>query len=344
MNRQLAVVGAGSWGTTLAVLLANNGHSVNLFVRDPQLAAIMAKQRENPKYLPGVAIPGNVRILNSLPEAVAAAELISLVVPSHGFREIAIQIAAVLPPAAAVVSMTKGIETDTLLRMSEILCNVLPEETRARIAVMSGPNLAREVSLGVPTGTVVAAEDEAVAEFIQDIFMAPMFRVYTHHDVIGVELGGALKNIVALSVGISDGLGFGDNTRATLITRGLAEIARLGQVMGAELMTFAGLSGLGDLVCTCTSERSRNHQAGIRIGRGESLADIVAGTDMVIEGVRSTKAAYLLAQKYGVEMPITEETYRVLYEGKKPPAAVQSLMGRERKLELGEITLYRHKS
>lgn len=343
MLRRLAVVGAGSWGTTLAVLLANKGHAVNLYVRDPDLAKEMAEQRSNPKYLPNVTIPENVQIFNCMPHAVLGAEMVALVVPSHGFREIASRLAAVLPDNAAVVSMTKGIETDTLMRMSEILRSVVPEKACARIAVMSGPNLAREVSLGVPTGTVVAAEDKAVAELIQDIFMTPMFRVYTHHDVVGVELGGALKNIIALSVGISDGLGFGDNTRATLITRGLAEIARLGQVMGAELMTFAGLSGLGDLVCTCTSERSRNHQAGIRIGRGEPLEKIVAGTNMVIEGVRSTKAAYLLAQKYDLEMPITEETYQVLYEGKHPREAVKCLMGRERKVELEEVQMYRRK-
>jgi len=342
--RRLAVIGAGSWGTTLAVLLAAKGHAVNLYVRDAKLAEAMAGQHENNKYLPGVTIPAGVKFLTSLTQAVDAAELIALVLPSHGFREVATRLAAVLPANVPVVSMTKGIETDTLLRMSEVLHSVLPAGAHDRIAVMSGPNLAQEVSLGIPTGTVVASENKAVAEYIQDIFMTSMFRVYTHHDVVGVELGGALKNIIALGVGISDGLGFGDNTRATLITRGLTEIARLGQAMGAEIMTFAGLSGLGDLVCTCTSERSRNHQAGIRIGRGEPLAAILAGTDMVIEGVRSTQAAYRLAQKFGVEMPITEETYQVLYAGKCPQAAVKSLMGRERKVELEEAEMYRRKS
>lgn len=343
MPEDIAVIGAGAWGTTQAILLGNQGHRVRLYVREPELAESMAATRENHVFLPGVRVPDTVQVTNSLPETVAGAALVAIVVPSHGFRTIVRQLRDRISPQAVVVSLTKGLETDTLQRMSEVLTEELPPGLSERTAVMSGPNLAGEVSLGMPTATVAAAQDRRVAEYIQETFMTPNFRVYTHHDVIGVELGGSLKNVIALSAGISDGLGFGDNTRASLMTRGLAEIARLGHEMGAELLTFAGLSGLGDLVCTCTSARSRNHQAGIRLGRGESLDQILGGTGMVIEGVRTAEAAYRLALRYGMELPITEETYRVLYAGKTPRAAVASLMGRERKFELEEAAMYRRR-
>ncbi len=333
---RIAVIGAGGWGTAMAILLTHSPHTVTLYARRPEFVAELIEYRENRAYLPGTHLPDALGVTGNLQEAVSQADVVVVAVPSHGVAEIGRRLSTVLTGREIVVSLAKGLEKDTFLRMSQVLDREIPQIPNHRICALSGPNLAEEVSRGIPTATVIASMGKSVAVQLQEIFMAPALRVYTHHDMVGVEMGGALKNIIAIAVGISDGLGFGDNTRATLITRGLAEMARLGYAMGAELLTFAGLSGLGDLVCTCTSPHSRNHSVGIRIGQGEKLRDILAGTDMVIEGVKAAQVGQALSAHYGVALPITQETYRVLYEDKSPKDAVRSLMGREGKYEIEE--------
>ena len=333
---RIAVIGAGGWGTAMAILLKNIDHTVTLYARRSEFVEELATTRVNRTYLPGIQLPEGLLVTGDLNRAVHQADVAVIAVPSHGVQQIARNLASVLTGEEILVSLAKGLERDTFLRMTQVLDREIPQVPDFRICALSGPNLAEEVSRGVPTATVIASMRKSVGVQLQQIFMAPALRVYTHHDMVGVEMGGALKNIIAIAVGISDGLGFGDNTRATLITRGLAEMARLGYAMGGELLTFAGLSGLGDLVCTCTSPHSRNHSAGIRIGRGEKLQDILAGTDMVIEGVKAAHVGQGLAAHYGVELPITQETYRVLYEDKPPRDAVRSLMGREGKYEIEE--------
>ncbi len=332
----IAMIGAGGWGTAMAVLLRKNGHRIRLYARKKEFAVELRKTRKNQKYLPSAVLAEDIKITSDLDEAVSQADIVMVAVPSHGMRETSRALAKVLTGREILISMAKGLEQDTFLRMSEVIGQELPHTPSDQICALSGPNIADEVSRGIPTATVIATKKKSLADDLQQVIMGPAMRVYTHHDLIGVEIGGALKNIIAISVGVADGLNFGDNTRATLITRGLAEMARLGFAMGGELLTFAGLSGLGDLVCTCTSPHSRNHSAGILIGRGEKVKNILSGTDMVIEGVKAAKVGYQLAQKYQVELPITRETYRVLYENKKPSDAVVSLMGREGRYEIEE--------
>jgi glycerol-3-phosphate dehydrogenase (NAD(P)+) len=327
---RVGVIGAGSWGTALAKVLCENGHQVTLWARQAQLVAKLERERYNTQYLPGVPLPASLHFTTDLAEATHAAEFVLIAVPSHGLRAVVQQFSR-LPSDCILISAVKGIETDSLMRMSEVITSLLGES--APVVVLSGPTLAAEVADQIPTAAVVAGRDLAAAKAVQEIFMNPYFRVYAHHDMIGVELGGALKNIIALAAGITDGVGFGDNTKAALMTRGLVEITRLGTKLGAETTTFAGLSGMGDLFVTCMSFKSRNRYVGEQIGKGRTLQEILQGMVMVAEGVRTTQAAYRLAQQAGVEMPITTEVYRVLFENKNPQQAVRALMTREAKVE-----------
>lgn len=326
---RVAIVPAGQWGTALAVPLLDNGHSVRLWLRDPAAAAQFAATRTAPR-LPGVALGPGAMATAHLAEALEGADLVVLGPASHALRAVCRQVAPHLPPGALVLSIVKGLEPDTLLRMSEVIAQEIP--AAGRLAVLSGPNFAGEVARRLPAGTVVASRDPAVARWVQDALMTPRFRVYTSADVVGVELGGALKNVMAIGVGISDGLGMGDNARAALITRGIAEMARLGAALGASPLTFSGLSGVGDLVLTCTGDQSRNRRLGLAIGRGQPLAQVLAG-GQTVEGVPTARAALRLAERVGVEMPIVREIHAVLFEGKDPLAALADLMGREKTQE-----------
>ncbi|MEW6218966.1 MAG: NAD(P)H-dependent glycerol-3-phosphate dehydrogenase [Thermodesulfobacteriota bacterium] len=333
-HQTLAVIGAGSWGTALAKLLADKGAAVRLWARRPALAQAIDRDRENRDYLPGAPLPGNLFVTSDLTQAVAGACGVVMVVPSHGFRPQLAALAPFLDPSALLVSAVKGVENDTLCTMSQVMSQVLPGPLAGRIAVLAGPSFAREVAAGQPTAVTVAGASLDIARAWQRLFHTDRFRVYTSTDLIGLELGGAVKNVVAIAAGIADGLGFGTNTRAALITRGLAEIIRLGLAMGANPLTFSGLGGLGDLVLTCTGDLSRNRQVGLALGQGKGLAQILAGMQMVAEGVRTTRSIYQLAARHRVEMPITEQVYRVLYEGQRPMTAVQELLAREGKDEL----------
>nr|WP_069650184.1 NAD(P)H-dependent glycerol-3-phosphate dehydrogenase [Caloranaerobacter ferrireducens] len=334
MEVTIGVLGGGSWGTALALLLANKGYHVDLWVRDIDQCNYMKEARENKKYLPNVKLSDNINVTNDIEEAVYRKNIILLAVPSHAVRETIKKFKTQLKEQPILVNVAKGIETDTLLRVSEIVKQELPT---IEYTVISGPSHAEEVSRDIPTAVVAASTNKKTAEYIQEVFMTPRFRVYTNPDVIGVELGGALKNVIALGAGISDGLGYGDNTKAALMNRGIIEISRLGEKMGANKKTFAGLSGIGDLIVTCTSLHSRNRRAGIKIGQGASLEEAIKSVGMVVEGVRTTKAAYELSRKYNVKMPITEEIYGVLYEGKDVRYSVFNLMMRDKKHEMEEI-------
>ncbi|OAT86405.1 NAD(P)H-dependent glycerol-3-phosphate dehydrogenase [Desulfotomaculum copahuensis] len=339
MEDKVAVLGAGSWATALAVLLAGRGCPVLMWSRRAALAEEINRQRRNAGYLPGVDIPENVHATVDLAGALHNARAVVFGVPSHAFRE---TLRAALPELTAqtlIVNAAKGIEEDSLLRLSRVFAAEAGEERLCRYVVLSGPSHAEEVGRGMATAVVVASADPAAAGEAQDLFMTGSFRVYTNPDVTGVELAGALKNVIALGTGIADGLGCGDNTKAALITRGLAEITRLGMALGANVLTFAGLAGVGDLIVTCTSMHSRNRRAGIEIGRGRTLDEAVASVHMVVEGVRTTRAAYRLAAQYGVEMPITEQMYRVLFEHLPPRQALENLMSRGRRREMEEVAL-----
>lgn len=330
---KIGVIGAGSWGTTLADLLARKGYAVTLWAFEKDLVERMNATRVNDLYLPGFPLADGLYFTNDLSEAVRGRQLLVLVPPSQVMRRVMQQAAADIEPGTLLVSAAKGIENDTLLPMSEVLLEVLPAALTEGLAFLSGPSFAREVAAGMPTAVVAAANRKQVARRVQEVFSTEAFRVYTNNDVIGVELGGALKNVIAVSAGVSDGLGFGYNTRAALITRGLAEMTRLGTAMGANPATFAGLAGMGDLVLTCTGDLSRNRMVGMELGRGKKLEEILGGMKMVAEGVKTTLSAYQLACKLGVEVPITEQAYRILYEGKDPRQAVIDLMLRGLKHE-----------
>lgn len=331
----ITVVGAGGWGTALAAILAEK-HAVALYVRNPDLAAVLRRERENVRYLPGVSLPDNLRVVDHLQPALEQAELVVVATPSHGIRAVARVLVGLLPLDCVVVSAAKGLEVGSCLRMTEVLAQEIPA-LAGRVAALSGPNHAEEVGRKIPSATVAGCADRGLAEVVQDAFMTPYFRVYANHDVAGVELGGALKNVIALAAGIGEGLGFGDNSKAALMTRGLAEIARLGGACGADAATFSGLSGVGDLIATCTSRHSRNRRAGLEIAKGRSVTEIQAESGMVIEGVRATAAAWQLARAAGVEMPITEALHRVLYEGAPPRLVVTELMTRSKKHETEEV-------
>ncbi|MDI6812792.1 MAG: NAD(P)H-dependent glycerol-3-phosphate dehydrogenase [Desulfitobacteriaceae bacterium] len=333
--KRVAVYGAGSWGTALAVLLAKAGHQVALVGRRAEEMDDLKHRRENVRYLPGVVLPHVLEPTIAL-EALTA-ELVVFSIPSHALREAARLARPYLLPNAVVVNTAKGLEEGTQARLSEVLQEELPEHP---IAVLSGPSHAEEVGRDMPT-TVVAAGELAVAEYVQDMMMTPKFRVYTNPDVVGVELGGALKNVIALCTGIAEGLGYGDNTKAALMTRGLAEIARLGTAMGGHPLTFAGLAGVGDLIVTCTSKHSRNRRAGVALGQGQPLQQVLVDVGMVVEGVRTTRVARELAATRGISMPIVEEAYRVLFEGADPKIGVSNLMLRGKRHELEEVAAVR---
>lgn len=337
MGEKVAVLGAGSWGTALAVLLAGKGNRVGLWARDSKKVEELNWRRENLYNLPGVIIPFEVFITSDLTEVLAGAAVVVLSVPSHAVREVLRLIRPRLASGTFLVNTAKGLEVETLLRLSEVVREELGDEGERHLAVLSGPSHAEEVGRQLPTSVVAASSRTEVAEAIQDLFHTTFLRVYTNSDLVGVELGGALKNIIALGCGIADGLGFGDNTRAALITRGLAEISRLGVRMGAQPLTFGGLTGLGDLVVTCTSSHSRNHQAGLLLGRGLSLEQTLTQVGMVVEGVRTTQAACRLAERYQVEMPITKEVHRVLFEGSDPRESSARLMARSKTREVEEL-------
>ncbi|WP_066640067.1 NAD(P)H-dependent glycerol-3-phosphate dehydrogenase [Desulfolucanica intricata] len=339
MENKIAVIGAGSWATALAVLLGNKGYCVNVWARDKLQVSDINTFRENRRYLPGVALPSSVTASVNIEEVLENSNLIVFGVPSHAFRETLKLSLPYISTEAAVVNTAKGIEEDGLYRLSEVFSQEAGKERLKQYVVLSGPSHAEEVGQYLPTTVVVASQELAMAEKVQEIFMTEMFRVYTNPDVIGVELGGSLKNIIALGTGIADGLGFGDNTKAALMTRGLAEITRLGIVMGANPLTFAGLAGVGDLIVTCTSMHSRNRRAGMEIGRGKSLEEAVASVKMVVEGIKTTRGAHKLAKKYRVEMPITAQTYAVLFEGLSPRTAVNNLMTRVKTHEVEEVAL-----
>ena len=333
---RVAVIGAGSWGTALAHHLGCLGHEVRLWVYEPELLAILRRQRENTFFLPGVKLSANISYWGDGNEAAQGADVLLMAVPSHVFRHILRGLQPPEPGRLVVVSATKGIETDTLLTMEGVVREVWGPEYP--YAVLSGPSFAVEVAAAQPTVVTVASRQREVAKFIQSRFFSPSFRIYTTYDVIGVELGGALKNVMALATGILEGLGLGANPRAALITRGLAEMSRLAARLGANPMTLAGLAGLGDLVLTCTSAQSRNYRVGRQLGAGQKLPDILANMKMVAEGIKTTAATHFLAQKLGVEMPIAEQVYRILYEGQSPQQAVRALMTRALKDEIDAMT------
>ncbi|MEW6683001.1 MAG: NAD(P)H-dependent glycerol-3-phosphate dehydrogenase [Nitrospirota bacterium] len=325
-DRGVAVIGAGAWGTALAHLIAGTGRPVRLWCYEPEVAEAIAARRENTRYLPGIALASGIAPTTDLAAAVSDAEAVLMVVPSHALRGVFSRVASVLPTEVPVVSATKGIEVDSLALMTDVMRELLPAGRRHPLAVLSGPSFAAEVAKGHPTAVTLACRDPNVARQLQELLTTTAFKLFTTPDVIGVQIGGALKNVIALAAGGSDGLGFGANTRAALITRGLAEISRLGVAMGGQPWTFSGLSGLGDLILTCTDRQSRNFTVGYRIGRGETLDAIVRGASTVAEGVMTTRAAYALSRKHRVLMPIVEQVYAVLYEGKDPRKAVTDLM------------------
>lgn len=326
---RFGIIGAGSWGTALAILLQSNGHSVTIWNRDSEVIASIAKERINRKYLPEVVLPKEIQIETDINEAAQDKDGLVIAVPSHAVRSVIGKIKDINKDTI-LISVAKGIENETLLRVSQILMERFDEDN---ITVLSGPSHAEEVSRGIPTVVVTASKSLKSAEWVQNTFMAPMFRVYIHSDVIGVEIGGALKNIIALAAGIIEGVGGGDNTKAALITRGLVEITRLGTKLGANSLTFAGLSGMGDLIVTCMSRYSRNRYLGEQIGRGKKLDEVLSEMVMVAEGLRTTRSAYELAAKHQVEIPIITEAYNVLFQNKDPKQAVFDLMTRAAKVE-----------
>lgn len=326
--KKIGVIGAGSWGTTLANVLAKKGFDTTLWVYEADLAVRMAETRINDLYLDGISLSPNLSYTNDLDHAAKDCEVLVLVSPSQVMRPVLKQLKPHLSDECLLVSAAKGIENDTLLTMSEVLQEVLGTDVNQRSAFLSGPSFAREVAEEQPTAVAVAADDLAVASRVQELFSTEYFRVYTNQDVVGIEIGGAMKNVIALAAGVSDGLGFNHNARAALITRGLAEIARLGGALGAQETTFSGLAGMGDLVLTCTGDLSRNRSVGIELGRGRKLDEILNQMRMVAEGVKTTLSAYQLATKLKVDMPITEQMYLILYEDKDPQQAVADLMSR----------------
>lgn len=332
---KISVIGSGSWGTAVGVMLAENGHLVTLWSYLEEESAALRARYENVPFLPGVVIPRTVKFTTSFEEC-AEADLVIMAVPSHAMRTTAKGLSPFVKKGQLILNISKGLEEGSFSTMSQILEQELPD---CEIAVMSGPSHAEEVARKIPTTNVVAAEKEETAHKIQDMMMSTSFRVYTNPDRMGVELGGSLKNVIALCAGILDGMGLGDNTKAALMTRGIVEISRLGVAMGAKEETFHGLSGIGDLIVTCTSMHSRNRRAGILIGQGKSLEEAQKEVKMVVEGVKTCRAAYELAKKMKVEMPIVREAYQVLFEGMAPEIAVMNLMGRNKKHETEEAFL-----
>lgn len=330
----ITVFGAGSWGTALAIVLAENGHNTLLWTYREDQAKEINEQHTNAKYLPNITLPNNLKATSSMEEAVKYSSIFVMATPTNAIREVCDKMLPYLNKKVLLIHVSKGIEPDTLLRISEIFSEKLPSQYIEDLVVLSGPSHAEEVVLHHPTTITAASKNLKAAEKAQDIFMNQYLRVYTSDDVIGVEVGGALKNVIALAAGISDGLNYGDNAKAALITRGLAEITRLGVKMGGNPFTFAGLTGMGDLIVTCTSVHSRNWRAGNMLGKGKDLETVLNEMGMVVEGVRTTKAAHQLAKKYDVSMPITEALYNVLFKNKNPKDAVDELMIRMKKREI----------
>lgn len=333
MHKSIGVIGAGSWGTTLADLLAKKGHRVTLWAFEEELVVEMAQSRENSIYLKGISLSPSLSFTGSLKEAVQGSEILLFVSPSQVIRRVLVDALPHIGPGTLIVSASKGIEVETLKLVSQIYEEILPPELYRNFAVLSGPSFAREVAMEMPTAVVAAAADSVIARQVQDAFTCQFFRVYTNNDIIGVELGGAVKNVIAIAAGIADGLGFGYNTRAALITRGLAEITRLGLSLGARGDTFAGLAGMGDLVLTCTGDLSRNRSVGIQLGQGKLLEEILGGMRMVAEGVKTTESTCLLAGKLGVEMPIAFKVNEILNNDRPARDAVIELMSRDLKAE-----------
>lgn len=334
MSEKIAVIGAGSWGTALSVSLSGNGHTVKIWDINREHLDELSSNRENTRYLPGVKLPEKIQISYTVKEAVEGADIVLFSAPAQHFRSALDGALPYLKPEMVLINVAKGIEQKSLKRLSEIAFEKLPD---AKYVVLSGPSHAEEVGRGMPTTLVSASKDVELAEYVQDVFMSDYLRIYTGSDVIGAELGGALKNIIALGAGISDGMGFGDNAKAALMTRGITEIARLGVQLGASLSTFSGLTGIGDLIVTCTSMHSRNRRCGIMIGEGMNPSEATEKVGMVVEGMYTTEAAYELAQQFGVEMPITEQIYNVINGTVDAREAVMSLMTRQRKHETEEL-------
>lgn len=328
------VIGAGSWGTALAWLLNNNGHEVTVWSVIEQEVLMLQTKRQHESKLPGVVLPDAIRITNDLEEAMSEKDVLVLAVPSPYTRSTAHSMGPFLKQGQIVVNVAKGVEEQTLYTLTDIMEEEMPG---VNAAVLSGPSHAEEVGKGLPTTCVVGAHDRKTAEYLQNIFMSPVFRVYTSPDILGIELGGALKNVIALAAGIADGLGYGDNTKAALITRGITEITRLGVAMGGKMETFCGLTGIGDLIVTCASVHSRNRRAGYLMGKGYTMQQAMDEVKMVVEGVYSAKAAMGLAKKYGVELPIIEQVNQVLFEDKSAGDAVKELMLRDKKLENSDL-------
>lgn len=331
---KIGVIGAGSWGTALAVLLHKNGHEVTIWSIIKEEVEMLREKRQHESKLPGVVIPNDITITNDLKESMAEKDILVLAVPSPFTRSTCKMMKEYITPGQIVMNVAKGIEENTLFTLTDIMEEELPG---IDAAVLSGPSHAEEVGRGLPTTCVVGAHSKKTAEYLQNIFISPVFRVYTSPDMLGIELGGALKNVIALAAGTADGLGYGDNTKAALITRGIAEISRLGMKMGGKPETFFGLTGIGDLIVTCASVHSRNRKAGYLIGKGYTMQEAMDEVKMVVEGVYSAKAAMGLAKKYDIELPIIEQVNKVLFEGKNAAEAVNELMQRDKKLEHSDL-------
>jgi glycerol-3-phosphate dehydrogenase (NAD(P)+) len=330
-KNKIMILGGGSWGTALASLLAKNKEEVFFWVRNKEQFRSIKETRENKKYLPNIKIPDTVKVVNSYREAIDICNIVVLAIPSQNIRGLLVELKDYLSNSTLVVNVSKGIEQKTLKTISEVCKEIIPNNP---YIVLSGPSHAEEVGKDLPTTVVAASENKNYAKKIQEIFTSNTFRVYTNEDVKGVELGGSLKNVIAIASGISDGLGYGDNTKAALMNRGIIEISRLADKLGADKMTFLGLAGIGDLIVTCTSMHSRNRRAGILIGKGKSVEEAIKEVGMVVEGIYTTEAAFKLAKENNVEMPIVEELYKIIYEGKKAKESVDSLMTRDKKDEL----------
>ena len=326
----MAVIGAGSWGTTVASLAAANTPTT-LWARRPEIVESINTHHINPDYIGGIGLSPNLRASMSLEDTVSSADIVVMAVPSQGFRHVLSEASQFIRPWVPVVSLSKGLEAGSMLRMSQVANEVLPGHP---VAVLTGPNLASEISVGQPAASVVAIDDAVIATALQELFSSPTFRVYTNPDVVGCEIAGVVKNVIAIASGIAMGMGFGDNTRATLITRGLAEMTRLAVALGGQLESLAGLAGMGDLIATCSSTSSRNTTVGMRLGQGEALENIIASTSMVAEGVRSSKSVLELAHQHGIDMPITEQVVAVCHEGKNAADALVALMSRRSRPEV----------
>lgn len=328
-GEKVSVLGSGAWGTALAKVLADKGDRVSIYCRRPDLVAQINEEHVNGRYLPGAELPSTLTATVDPEESLSGASMVVFVAPSHATREVAQLVARKVPTSAPIVSATKGIENESLTFVDEILAAELPGETHHQFAFLSGPSFAKELAARRPTGVVIAAQDAGVRTHVMKRFHAAHLRTYASRDIPGVECGGAIKNVIAIAAGAADGLGFGHNTRAMLITRGLSEMVKLSLARGGQAITLAGLAGMGDLVLTCTGELSRNRTVGLELGKGRKLGEIVAGLGHVAEGVKTTKSAYDLSKKLGLELPIIQEVYRVLYEDKPVLKAVEDLMGRE---------------